>query len=1050
MSRAGKIMLLTPILVAACADNPDRHTLGELHAVNVEVEEVRIEDGLAQAMHGYRSFLEETPDSELTPEAMRRLADLKVEKQYGLLGDGELVEMAAPETGSTGTDPTTAPDERPAAEGIADLSESEQDFERRATGEESIASAWSQEDAELPAGSPDSAPPSGPLEAIELYDRILAEYPYYENNDQVLYQKARANDELGRPDEAMAVMDQLVASYPNSRYLDEVQFRRAEYFFTRKKFLDAEDAYAAIISMGEGSEYYELALYKLGWTLYKQDMHEEALDRYVALLDYKVSVGYDFDQENAEADERRVADTYRVISLSFSNLGGAEAVEEYFLEHGNRDYEHRIYSHLAEFYFEKLRYHDAATVYEAFVDLNPIHRISPQFGMRVIEIYETGGFPKLVLESKKDFALRYGLQSDYWHHFEPTDSPEVMANLKANLGDLATHYHALYQEEDLVEEQPANYLEALNWYHAYLDSFPQDPETPAVNYRLADLHLEHEEFGTAALEYERTAYDYEQHPQAGAAGYAAIFAHREDEKVAVGADRSIVRRAAVESTIRFVDTFPEHEHADVVLGAAVDDLYEMSEFDRAIAQGYRLIESYPDTDPDIRRAAWAAVAHSSFDIGEYSQAEQAYNQVLAMTPVDDESRAAVIDNLAASIYKQGEEANVMEDYRAAADHFLRIRQAAPTSEIRAAAEYDAAAALMRLEDWGHAGQVLESFRTDFPDHELNRDATRQLANVYREDGQLSRSAAEYERVAEEADDAELSREALLVAAQLYEDAAAKNEALQVYLRYVDQFPEPVETAVETRNKIAGTYQEFGDLDAYHEQLRHIVDSDASAGDQRSPRTRYLAAKSALVLSEMLYRDFEIVDLVQPFEQSLQEKQRRMDAALAAMERLVDYEVGEVTAAATYYMAQIYLDFSHSLMASERPADLEAAELQDYEMVIEEEAFPFEERAIEVHEKNLELMVAGVFNPWIERSLDQLADLMPGRYAKFEISSGFIDSIDRYAYESPRAEHIDLDPDAVESAVPVEEPIPANEEGGETDIDDGPQPEETSGEAVATG
>jgi hypothetical protein len=169
-----------------------------------------------------------------------------------------------------------------------------------------------------------------------------------------------------------------------------------------------------------------------------------------------------------------------------------------------------------------------------------------------------------------------------------------------------------------------------------------------------------------------------------------------------------------------------------------------------------------------------------------------------------------------------------------------------------------------------------------------------------------------------------------------------------------------------------------------------------------------------------------------------------------MERLVDYEVGEITAAATYYMAEIYLDFSHSLMASERPADLDPAELQDYEMVIEEEAFPFEERAIEVHEKNLELMVAGVFNPWIEQSLDQLADLMPGRYAKFEISSGFIDSIDRYAYESPRAGHIGLDPDAAESTIPVEEPVPASQEGAETDTDDAPQPEDVPGEAVATG
>ena len=44
----------------------------------------------------------------------------------------------------------------------------------------------------------------------------------------------------------------------------------------------------------------------------------------------------------------------------------------------------------------------------------------------------------------------------------------------------------------------------------------------------------------------------------------------------------------------------------------------------------------------------------------------------------------------------------------------------------------------------------------------------------------------------------------------------------------------------------------------------------------------------------------------------------------------------------------------------------------------------------------------LYNAWIEKSLARLAQLMPGRYAKAEISSGFLGSIDRYAYRSPAA------------------------------------------------
>jgi cellulose synthase operon protein C len=1024
MRRAHVILLIAPAALAACATDPDRRTLAELNAIRIEPQEVRVEDGLQQAMFGYRSYLEETPESERTPEAMRRLADLQVEQEFGILGDGEIVELPAPEQPAR---PERRREPARVEEGIADVSEPAEDFEQRAAGEQVVVSAHEAGEAALPPGEGEAIP-GGPREAIELYKRILATYPNYPHNDQVLYQKSRAYDEVGMTEDAMRVMARLIDEYPRSRYIDEVYFRRAEYFFTRRQYHEAEAAYTAVTSMGVGSSFYELARYKLGWTLYKQDFYEEALHEFMALLDYKVSIGYDFDQSHNEDDERRVTDTFRVISLSFSNLGPPEVVQEYFAEYGNRSYEDRVYSNLGEFHFDKLRYNDAAKVYKAFIELNPLHRASPSFSMRVVEIYDAGGFPMLVVQAKKDFANSYGLQAEYWRHFDIGERPDVVSFLKSNLEDLANHYHAMYQDELLEDEKPENYREAQLWYRTYLASFPQDEDTPAIHYQFADLLFEEGDFGLAAPEYERIAYDYPPHEQSAAAGYAAVFAHRENQKLASGAHEEEVRRQAVESSLRFADTFPEHEHAGIVLGAAADDLYDMQQFERALLAGRTLLERYPDAEPALRRSAWIVVAHASFDLEDYVAAELAYTSVLGLTAAADETRQDFVDNLAASIYKQGELANETEDYRAAAGHFLRIREAAPTSGIRAAAEYDAGAALMRLEDWGMAAAVLEDFRAAYPEHELNREATKQIAHVYREDGQLARSAAEYERISDEAEEPELAREALLVAGELYEEAEAKPAALAVYLRYVERFPSPVDVAVETRFKIAGMYKANFEEAPYHEQLRAIVEIDAAAGDQRTARTRYLAAQSGLVLAEQLYLRFTDVRLVQPFERSLQEKQRRMDAVLGAFDGLVSYEVGEVTAAATYYIAEVYYGFSQALLDSERPANLGPDELMDYEMVIEEEAFPFEERAIEVHEKNLELLSSGVFNDWVERSLDKLAELMPGRYAKFELSSGFLASLDVYSYRAPGA----LEPTAEpEPAVGTGEPVDAGAMGEPT-------------------
>src|SRR5687768_14721647 len=485
------VLLLSPVLVTGCAPTPDKQTVGQLRNRSADLADVRVEQGLDQAMESYRRYLEQTPKTAMTPEAMRRLADLKVEKQFGILGDGKLLVVDAPqsEPAPERMGPSAATGERPKAAGIADLSESQKDFERRATEQTQLASNGSGFTVNVP-GTTDEQQASGPLEAIALYDQLLAEYPTYEHNDKVLYQKSRAYDELGRTEDAMQTMERLIATYPESRYIDEVQFRRAEYFFTRRKWRDAESAYSAIIGIGARSDYYELALYKLGWTLYKQEFYDEALHQYVALLDHKVNIGYDFDAEHEEGDERRVTDTFRVISLSFSNLGGPEVVGEFFASKGRRTYEDRIYGNLGEFYLTKLRYHDAAAAYKAFIGVDPLDRTSASFSMCVVEIYTKGGFQKLVLDSKKDFARTYELHAEYWRHFSIDESPEVLGYLKSNLKDLANHYHAQYQREDLAEEKSANDQEASEWYRAFLASFPKDPESPPINYQLADLMLE--------------------------------------------------------------------------------------------------------------------------------------------------------------------------------------------------------------------------------------------------------------------------------------------------------------------------------------------------------------------------------------------------------------------------------------------------------------------------------------------------------------------------------------------------------------------------------
>jgi hypothetical protein len=294
--------------------------------------------------------------------------------------------------------------------------------------------------------------------------------------------------------------------------------------------------------------------------------------------------------------------------------------------------------------------------------------------------------------------------------------------------------------------------------------------------------------------------------------------------------------------------------------------------------------------------------------------------------------------------------------------------------------------------------VLTGFRDHFPGHALQPEVTKKIAYAYREAGKLPLAAVEFERIEKESDDQEVRREALLVAIELLEQAGAADRVLEVGRRYVGYFPQPVGAQLEIRSKISAILEKQQKRQEYLDELGKIVAIEAAAGNLRTDRTRYLAARAALVLAEGSYNQFTAVKLVKPFDVNLRKKQGRMKAAIQEFSQLVDYEVGEVTAAATFYLAEIYAHFSRALMESERPEGLSPLELEEYELAIEEQAYPFEEKAIEVHESNLALMSLGVYNPWIDKSLEKLAVFVPARYAKPEVQSDIITSLETYRFD----------------------------------------------------
>ncbi|MDZ7767639.1 MAG: tetratricopeptide repeat protein [Woeseiaceae bacterium] len=831
--------------------------------------------------------------------------------------------------------------------------------------------------------------------AVGLFQQLLEAYPDYRRNDTVLYQLARAYEIAGQTDDALATLNELVDRYPETARRGEVEFRRGEMLFLRKDYDAAKAAYEYVVGQGETSRYYEQSLYKLGWSQFKLASHEESLDPFFTLLDRKVAsielANADDDLESlGRADRELVEDTFRVLSISFSYMDGAETIGSYFASRGFPSYTHVVYRNLGDLYLEKERYVDAAGAYAAFVEVEPWHPQAPLLQAEVIEAYKKGGFASLVLEAKEAFVERYGMDGEFWVFNPPEEHPAVIAQLKSNLTDLAQFYHAEAQRDG----ERSDYREAARWYRKFLAYFPDEPDSARTNFLLAEILYESEDYAAAMAEYERTAYEYPRHDQSAEAGYASLLSYRRHEESLAGDSATAWHQDYLDSGLRFADTYPEHPESGAVLTTVAEDLFGQNQFDLAIAVAQNAVGREPPIEAPLARTAWTVIAHSFFDLGRFADAESAYYQLRPLTPNDDpDARREIDDRIASSIYKQGEASRSAGDLEGAVAHFLRVGSAVPSSAIRETAEYDAAAALISLGAFERATGVLEEFRRDFPDSEYADDVTQKLAVTYQESGRSAAAAGEFERIAAAPDaSSDVRREALWKAAELYETSGDGGLEEQVLQRIVSQFPSPLSESIEARHRLLLLAEVRGDDNTRRKRLEDLVRADATAGAERSDRTRYLAARASLELAEPLRERFEAARFTQPLDASLKRKKTLMEELVAAYGDAADYGIAEVTTAATFRLGQVYQTFGRDLMDSERPGDLDELALEQYELLLEEQAFPFEEQAIELFQANTVRAADGVYDEWVKRSFDALSTLMPARYAKLERSEDVITAL----------------------------------------------------------
>jgi hypothetical protein len=461
-------------------------------------------------------------------------------------------------------------------------------------------------------------------------------------------------------------------------------------------------------------------------------------------------------------------------------------------------------------------------------------------------------------------------------------------------------------------------------------------------------------------------------------------------KTTNASDILALRKQRIKSAVRFTTTFPDDRRVAAVELQSAQQFYKWKEYPDAMASAERLIEN-DNVDKPTKKIAWTILADAQFSTRDYAAAEVSYTTLLTYLPQQGKKRDAVREQVASSIYKQGEQARDDGDQLLAAQNFTRLGQVVPESPKRVVAEYDAATAYIQLKDWPSAIKQLETFRKRYPEEKkLNDGVTEKLALAYSENGNQSKAAGEILALSRLPGSAERKRDLMWRAAELYQEDGKPDKAIAIYKDYVKIYPYPLERSIELRHQIAEWYHAKNDTKNRNFWLNEIVVADARGKSERNARSKYLAATASMELIQPLHRSYQQTKLTIPLKTSLRKKKKLMQQSIDAYSKAMKYQVEEVTTEATFQIAQIYNDFASSLMNSQRPKGLDEEQLEEYELLLEEQAFPFEEKAIEVHLANFKRIPNGTYDEPTKKSLQILGELMPFRFARVESTDAYVD------------------------------------------------------------
>lgn len=806
---------------------------------------------------------------------------------------------------------------------------------------------------------------------INLLETTLKDYPEAENNDKVLYQLAQAYDRTTQYEKSINTLKKIAEKYQKSLHYPEAQFRIGENHFARGEYISAEDAYTEVIFSLENDTLYEKSLFKRGWTRYKQELYLEAADDFYLAIDR-----HNFTQIT-DSEQSLLNEYMRAISLSFSYHSDDGSIHQYFSNKSNYPFLYETYRNVSDIYIKQERYTDATKVLEEFITHNPTSQNTPLAKINMIKAWQKGGFTNQLHQAIDDFYNGYNPTTPYWASQKKSDknAEQVNAALQAYIVQISSYFHADFDKK----KKKTDFAQAKKWYDRYLNHYQAYANKDKIYALYAELLHTNQQAEEAIQYFELAAFDGDLILDKKSA-YSAIAVLNEVIKPdTINKQQQAWRQKYIHYAQQYIELYPQDTQSEPIAMRGAELAFNGKNYEATINIANKLTDNASNTS---RHYTNNLKARAYLELQQYADAESVYLELLEDKNINNKERNTLLNSLALSIYRQAESAQKENQPDLALNHFTRITDVSPNSNLASDGLYDAIAMTMQSERWTDAISLINRFNTLYPNHKRKADITQKLSVAYLNSGDQGRAAKEFQRISQFSDNIEVKRAALWKAAELYDNKNNIADAVIAYRDYAHTYKTPYPANMEAMYRLTELYKKMGDTQKQTFWQTRISNIDEKTTKRnKTDRTNFIGSKTILELAQSKQHQFNNIQLKEPLAVNLKKKKTAMQAAVKLFGQASTYGIAEITTEATHSIGQIYLDFSESLLTSQIPKNLGEEERIQYTILLEDQAFPFEEKAIEFYEANLTRTKDGTTNTWLDASFTQLQSLFPVRYQR---------------------------------------------------------------------